>query len=394
MSNPDITPWRRSLLFRLSRVVRVGFIGPIMSVAGLSLIVYTPSAAASGECAYTSPQQVSATPDTALDNLFQDYGNAGSGSSWTGGDGTESVALPDGREAWFFSDTFLGKIKNGLRDFKSTRYIHNSIVIEQNGALTGTLYTQPSNHRFAKPSAYVNPVPRNAFKYGFWPGAMVVSGNTLQVIMQEKRFKLGSFTVTPLGDFIAYFQLPSLTLQAVDPLPHNSSIGWGQFAVTDSGYTYIYGASGGNAYAARVVGTSLATPWQYYNGSGWTADVATAVPIGNNVGQHFSVSRIGSAYALITIPSYTENGVMGAFGCSPVGPFGPQQTLYSTPERSMYPSSYNVVSYGAHAHPELTTAPNTLVVSYDVNEERYGPRGVAVENASVYRPRFIDVTLG
>ena len=247
--------------------------------------------------------------------------------------------------------------------FRSTRYIHNSIAIEHNGALTGTLYTLPSNHRFAKPSAYVNPVPRNHFKYGFWPGVMVVSGNTLQVIMQEKRFKLGSFTVTSLGESIAYFQLPSLTLQAVDPLPRNSSgIGWGQFAVNDGGYTYIYGASGGNAYAARVVGTSLATPWRYYNGSGWTSDVSAAVPIGSNVGQHFSVSRIGGAYVLITIPSYSEKNVMGAFGCSPTGPFGPQQTLYSTPEQSMYPSSYSVVSYGADAHPELTTAPNTLVV--------------------------------
>ena len=44
-------------------------------------------------------------PDQAYDDFFQ---RAGPG--WTGGDGTYSVGLPDGRTAWSFGDTFLGTI--------------------------------------------------------------------------------------------------------------------------------------------------------------------------------------------------------------------------------------------------------------------------------------------
>src|ERR1700681_4914431 len=60
---------------------------------------------------------VSVSPDTTLDNLFQNYSNSGTGTSWTGGDGTESVALPDGRELWFFDDSLLGTVTNGRRLF-------------------------------------------------------------------------------------------------------------------------------------------------------------------------------------------------------------------------------------------------------------------------------------
>ena len=79
MSSPEITAWRRPLLFH-SRVVRLGSIGFILAAMGLSSIFHSPSAAASEQCAYTSPQQVAATPDTELDNMFQDYGNTASGT--------------------------------------------------------------------------------------------------------------------------------------------------------------------------------------------------------------------------------------------------------------------------------------------------------------------------
>src|SRR5438093_11757899 len=46
--------------------------------------------------------------DTALSTMFTSYGNSGDG--WTGADSTWSAKLPDGRELWMFSDTFLEPI--------------------------------------------------------------------------------------------------------------------------------------------------------------------------------------------------------------------------------------------------------------------------------------------
>src|SRR4051794_32017888 len=44
----------------------------------------------------------------AVASMFNTYGDAG--NHWTGADSTVSVPLPDGRNAWLFSDTFLGTV--------------------------------------------------------------------------------------------------------------------------------------------------------------------------------------------------------------------------------------------------------------------------------------------
>jgi len=56
-----------------------------------------------------------------------------------------------------------------------------------------------------------------------------------------------------------------------------------------------------------------------------------------------------------------------------------------------YPSYGGVETYDAQVHPELSTAPNVLVASYDVNF--WATHGLVNPDASVYRPRFIDITV-
>jgi hypothetical protein len=377
----------RRPLWQRKVVVLVLGVG-VFAATELTNVADPKTAAATVTCA---PQQVSATPNVALDNLFQTYGNSGTGTSWTGGDGTESVALPDGRELWIFEDTLLGKVRNGQRNRKAAPYIHNSFVIESNGTLTATLYT-------ARPrSAYVNPVRKHTFTYGFFPGGSVVNGGSVQVLMAEVKFTRRvhqNFNFVVLRDYVGVFSLPNLTLVGVQPVPF-SGIDWSAGVLSDSGYTYIYGGGSGNVYAARVPGTDLTQPWAYYGSGGWTANASGAVPIENKAseGSHLSVTRVagtfGVAYALVTASS--GNKITTAFGCSPIGPFGARQAIYTTPEPSKYPASDGVITYGAHAHPELSSSSNTLVISYDVDP--IGPKGLAVRDASIYRPRFIDVTL-
>ena len=366
-----------------------------VSATCLSIGTVAPRAAAAAGCA---PQQISVTPDTRLDNLFQAYGNSGTGRTWTGGDGTESVALPDGRDLWLFDDSFLGTVTDGLRKRAKTPYIHNAFVVESHGALTTTLYTPGNPHQkskmLRKPSAYVNPDPSDPFDFGYFPGPAVVNGNSVQVLMELVAFKKIRHQINNIvyfGDYLGVFSLPSLALVHVSPVPA-SSIEWTDGTLSDGGFTYIYGTGSGHVYAARVSGTDLSATWTYYTGHSWTTDASQAVSI-ENAGRrsHLSVSKVsgsfGTGYAFVT--DFTN--VVAAFGCSPVGPFGSAYTIYTPPEPSTYPHSYGVITYNAHAHPELSPASNTLVVSYDVNPAV--PGGLGLPDASIYRPRFIDVTL-
>ncbi|SED77852.1 hypothetical protein SAMN05428945_6288 [Streptomyces sp. 2224.1] len=52
------------------------------------------------------------SPDSRHTAEFARYGDDNTRvDDWTGGDGTHSVRLPDGRTLWLFSDTFLDRIQ-------------------------------------------------------------------------------------------------------------------------------------------------------------------------------------------------------------------------------------------------------------------------------------------
>ena len=82
------------------------------------------------------------------------------------------------------------------------------------------------------------------------------------------------------------------------------------------------------------------------------------------------------------------------FSTSPTGPFTNKTPLYTTPETGAFGSygNPNVITYNAHVHPELSTA-NRLVISYNVNSLDSTIGGDLYRDVSIYRPRFIDVTL-
>ncbi len=333
---------------------------------------------------------LAASPNATLDDLFQSYGNSGTGTSWTGGDGTVSVALPDGRELWFFADSLLGTVTNGQRPFSTTAFLHNSLVVENNGSLTKTYFTSASNAWGA--TSFLNPRPRNPWMYAFWPTAAVVNGTTVQVLGTERIFARAKYgTEKPIpGVYMATLGLPSLDLLGIRKLPSRVVAGdqyiFGTLA--ESGYTYIYVGSAKGVDVARVVGTDLRSPWTYYDGNGWSSKLSKAVAVEPNLTQ---VTAIGGIYLFITaIPVSSE--IVAAVACSPVGPFGPSQAIYTMPESSSYPTSYGGIStYDAKLHPELDTSPNTLVASYDVNF--WAIHALVNPDASVYRPRFIDITV-
>ncbi len=214
-----------------------------------------PAPAAAGASCDTTTA-VSVAPDTGLDRTFQNYGNAGTGTSWTGGDGTESVQLPDGRELWLFDDSLLGTVRNGERTFAKAPFLHNALVVQQAGVLTRTYYTVQST----RPTAYISPRKAHRFDYAFWPDAAVVlNATTLQIIGNEQLFHTdGTHTQLP-GVFVATLALPSLRRVSFEELPASvgASLGIGG-TLTQGGFTYIYVApSQGAVDVARVSGTDL-----------------------------------------------------------------------------------------------------------------------------------------
>jgi hypothetical protein len=365
---------------------------PLLLVAA-ALTLPATSAAAAGPTVctgVTAPTVSGATTDSGLNSMFTNYGNTGAG--WTGADSTFSAPLPDGRDLWLFSDTFLGPITPPTRP--TTAPLINNSFVSQSGSTLSTI----TGGTASSPLAVMRPATSGDW---YWTGAGQVLGGILQVPVTEwKKTGTGLFDIAWVGNAVAKFALTNLsTPTSITALPSSAGIEWGSWVRYDGTYTYIYGVEdlGSDKYLhiARVTGTDLAGTWSFFaGGTSWTSAESGSVRVLDGVSNEYSVHKLTSSlYMLTTMDTSVafSNEMVAYFACSPTGPFVARTTLYDTPETGAFGSygNSNVYTYNAHVHPELSTS-GRLVISYNVNSLNGND---VYADVSIYRPRLIDVNL-
>ncbi|MDT3395073.1 hypothetical protein RKE29_00090 [Streptomyces sp. B1866] len=350
------------------------------------------------------PTVASAVPDTRRTEAAVAYAEeptTGPGH-WTGGDGTYSARLPDGDVVWIFSDTFLGQVNpDGSRsqtaeDGRPTPFLNNSFV--RTGRGRTTTITGGTRHDPA------SVLPPRAPGHWYWArDGLVLDGRLNAVYSEFERTGPNSFDFRLTGNVLARFRPDRLSRpESVSPLPSSAGISWGAWLLRDGRHTYVYGVEDRDGqrhpHLARVAGTDLLRPWEYLTADGtWSREESASARLGGAAGvrvsNEFSVVRHGRVYVLVTQDSREPlaAGVDLAYACSPTGPFGHETTAYRAPEGGPFGSygNPNVYTYNPHEHRELGDR-RRLVVSYSVNsfagEDLY-------RDASIYRPRFVDITL-
>ncbi len=311
------------------------------------------------------PVAVAAGPDAVFTNAFASLGGAG----WVGGDATNSVALPDGRDCWLFSDTIVSVSAAGLR------FAHNSLVITGQG----------------RPVVIDDPMPSPSPGSYFWAGAARVHGGEVWEIAERiEQTGSGLWDFHLAGDYLARIRIADWRLVALTPLPGTGAgqINWGVAMLDRGAYTYIYGTeTQGLAswlHVARVPRGRLDLPWSYDTPSGWRTGTPT--------GSLRLLDGVAPAYSLITLPQgggirlISQQPLMGQVidswhAATPTGPFTDAHPIYTTPSYGRRTYTYNTL-----AHPEHTT-PTGILFSYNVNS--YDPLTPA--DATLYRPRFFRV---
>ncbi len=336
-----------------------------------------------------------AVPDTAADSQWRHLGDTAGPGQWSGADGTSSVRLPDGRVAWFFSDTYLGTVQRG-GSRTGNRFVHNSVVVQDGDRLATVPHDTP-----------VNPPPGTPGWY--WAGAgLVENGKLVEFYHRLNGSGFGEWNFAEQGVALATFSLPGLGLESVrelpaaPPLPARTPIMWGAAVFEQGPWTYVYGYRGHLdrleqpkwlylARAPRGHVTDLGR-WSYATGSGWSADLAQAAELPTRVDSGFGIARVKDRYALITRrPSadLADGAILAYLAASPAGPFGDRDSalIYRAPETS---SGWYV--YQARVHPQLSRH-GRIVMSYNVNTSLVDVDCVPqnLRQASVYRPRFVSV---
>jgi hypothetical protein len=326
-----------------------------------------------------------AVPAVALNKLWNDYGDRG--GHWTGGDRTVSVPLPDGRTAWLFSDTFLGKVNPDHSRPPDSPIARNTLVVQQaDGTLGRTLHGGTAG----EPAPLVR-LPGSPEHY--WVADGVVEGGVLRVLYNRyETTGPGGLDFRSTGTSLAGFRLPQLTPDELLTIPVSSQVAWGAELLDDGGHTYIYCAENG-AWAekhlrlARVPTGGLRGPWEFWTGIGWSRHEEDGARMLPGVGTAFSVTKIGAEYVLVTVDTSTSFSpvVLAYTASSPTGPFGDPRVLYRAPEAGI--EDKRLIVYDATAHPQLG-GPGKLIVSYNVNSLDHSDN---IENVRIYRPRFLEV---
>jgi hypothetical protein len=325
------------------------------------------------------------------DNFFTEMFNRDC-CGYTGGDGTISVLLPDGRTVWIFGDTFLGTVNpDNTRGKMTPIFIRNSLVI-QNGDSIITMHQGTPEH----PASFVIPPPEapggqrlSEDSVWFWPNNGFVENNRLKLFLSEIiQADTGMWGFRWTGTWLASYSLPDITEEEIIPVPYSleNQVHYGIAILEEKNYTYVYGRKDSKPHVARFAAGDVSGPWEFYTGTGWSSGPMASVPMSDiDVSEQFSVMKIKNKYILVTQTGYFLSPEIYSFTSdNPYSGWNQKTLLYITP---IPEGNKNLFTYNAMAHPQFTKD-GKLLISYNTNsiilEDHF-------RDADIYRPRFIRV---
>ncbi|MGH8882947.1 MAG: DUF4185 domain-containing protein, partial [Stackebrandtia sp.] len=196
------------------------------------LAVATVPIAASADADPEACLRNSASVNTELTERFGTYGDTA--GRWTGADSAYSVPLPDGSTAWIYSDTFLGEVDENHGRPVDSPFIHNSIIVDDNGALT--THTGGTD---AAPASLATVPGADETERWYWFGDATVEGDQLRVMLLEiEKTGPGPFDFAFVGNAVASFDVADMSLTGITDLPE-SPVEWSSaiYEDPDDGYT-------------------------------------------------------------------------------------------------------------------------------------------------------------
>ncbi len=352
----------------------------------------------------------------SIDNEFKALFYTDSGGI-TGADGIFSVPLPDGSSVFFVGDCFLGKVKNGSRDFNTTMLRNAFNVINKEQTKATAIY----RGEYDNPKTLMEPEnePGDSTYRWYWPGHGFVKNDTLYVFAlnlynepagklkieksKEEQDEIDKLTEDMFAFRIGWVDLLSFTLPDFKHIETHKadfdyldrSIDFGNCVMVDGDYVYIYGTENlpgfSKVHVARVPFNSknFYEGWEYSTGDGWDSNILNSQPIETDVSvsEQFSIFKHNDKYILLT-QERAGTDIYTYVSDYPNKGFKNKKFIYHTPDHDL-DSTNRIFPYNALAHVQYIEN-NELLVSYCVNSRRV--RDI-FENVDNYRARFLRVPM-
>lgn len=402
-----------------------------------SFAIVCGAGAGSGSLALSVESQSTVKPPSivAVERLPQLERKFKSGAVWKGADGALSVPLSRNETLWLFGDTWIKQSdgaagtravpenRAALKERSDEESFGKRIMLRNTGAVQqmekagdAAHLADRSSFKFlwrlsgAKPADLLAPQKRRDW---YWPGVGIKYGDALYLVMKRIR---KSDSGPPEFRFDWYkddlvvidnpFDPPMKWRVSINALPDGGNrLLMGVASLELDGYLYLYCSMPSKKKEflphptglARVLLSDLKQPgkarWQYYcdlNGGGWCDDAARMKVLFADGAPEMSVSGApGGGVIAVYMPPLSEK-IMLRRAERPEGPFSEPVTAYVCPEAGIDVLGQKTLVYTARAHPELTSGPCELIVTYCVNP---GSLAAHVARPDLYYPGAIRITL-
>lgn len=320
-------------------------------------------------------------------------------SGWIGSDVAKSILLPNGKVVWLFGDTFIGSVMNGTRQ-PGAKFINNSIGLQD--AIPGSA----ANMQFHWGAGDTSFFPHQPNTPGnlYWPTSGIYYRGELFIFCYSvaSGFNLANTTLIRVTNPLA--TPAQWTWTAADFGIGRNNLNFHTAIFIDEPYIYFLGtenSGGSHAVLARMLGDDLAAGahaeamefWvQGLGGPEWGQNPTSLVPL-FPPGVTESDIQFIPAWGLYVTTTYNPfaRTLYLVTAESLTGPWTDPVCLYDVPEWDMV--SFDIISYAARPHPELSTQTGELFISYATNALGSIDPLFTQEGLAIYAPQMLRVVL-
>lgn len=343
-----------------------------------------------------------AVESVAIDSLYTET-FAPQLVGYLGSDAAHSIPLSAERRLWLFGDTFLGSVRDGRRA-SVTAFIHNCIAIEDT-----TVHPPEIRYHWRDgPDAFFPHVAGTPGQF-FWPTNGVVLDGMLFLFCYSAN----------AGGTLGFTLDRTILIRVYNPQDdpaewlwdaRDFGLGSHEFGLhsavyANPPYLYMLGFEEdpftGHAVLARtriadLLAGGLSETLEYWGmavkGPGWVPTAEDLVPLFQPPNSETQIQYVpGWNRFLVTTYDPFTPGIYLTTAPALTGPWDPPVRIYNVPEHLT--TSFDVMSYAARLHPDLSVNPYELVISYATNALNGIGFLFTREGLGIYHPRFVRIQL-
>ena len=324
-------------------------------------------------------------------------------SGWLGSDDGESIVLSSEKTLWLFGDTFIGSLSNGVR-VAGAPMIHGTIAIQDRAKPPADCLTFYWKEERGKPASFFPHQPSTPGDY-YWvtKGVMLkgelflfawcISGGEAEGLLGWKEAGSALIRISnPLDP-------PERWLQKAYPLQLASGNTFHAALIVQEPYVYMYGivqpprqTALARIRTADLVKGKLTEAYEFWvsgpQGPHWGAQATNCVPQFLPVNSECTV-HYEPAWKLYTCFTYDvfSPEIFLTTAKQVTGPWSKPEPIYRVPEHGQF--SFPIMSYAVRQHPELSTKPGEVILTYATNVPNSERELFTPEGKDVYVHRFV-----